>query len=196
MGSPSRPRICCSTCACRLTWSGATSICRRWWWNRAGCARRRSCPGSPTTRRHPPVGPSPPTRSTAGIRPWRCCDRTPIRLPSGWSRGRWITWPPVTHGALPACCWNRPRSRRRRRSWSRHRPIWPRIPKSTQTTIPKGRTGTRLPTTRDYYEILGVSRDASDRDLKSAFRRLARELHPDVNHDDPTTEARFKEVAE
>jgi molecular chaperone DnaJ len=53
-----------------------------------------------------------------------------------------------------------------------------------------------LPTTRDYYEILGVSRDASDRDLKSAFRRLARELHPDVNHDDPTTEARFKEVAE
>ena len=53
-----------------------------------------------------------------------------------------------------------------------------------------------MPTTRDYYEILGVSRDASDRDLKSAFRRLARELHPDVNHDDPTTEARFKEVAE
>ena len=50
--------------------------------------------------------------------------------------------------------------------------------------------------TRDYYEILGVSRDASDKDIKSAFRRLARELHPDVNPDDPTAEERFKEVAE
>ncbi len=53
-----------------------------------------------------------------------------------------------------------------------------------------------MPATRDYYEILGVPRDASDRDIKSAFRRLARELHPDVNPDDPTAEERFKEVAE
>lgn len=53
-----------------------------------------------------------------------------------------------------------------------------------------------MPTTRDYYEVLGVARDASDRDIKSAFRRLARELHPDVNPDDPTAEERFKEVAE
>lgn len=53
-----------------------------------------------------------------------------------------------------------------------------------------------MPSTRDYYEILGVGRDASEKDLKSAFRRLARELHPDVNPDDPTAEARFKEVAE
>jgi molecular chaperone DnaJ len=53
-----------------------------------------------------------------------------------------------------------------------------------------------MPATRDYYEILGVPRDASDRDIKSAFRRLARELHPDVNPDDPTAEDRFKEVAE
>lgn len=49
---------------------------------------------------------------------------------------------------------------------------------------------------RDYYELLGVPRDASEADIKKAFRRMARELHPDVNQDDPTAEARFKEVAE
>ncbi|MEE9188222.1 MAG: DnaJ domain-containing protein, partial [Anaerolineales bacterium] len=36
-------------------------------------------------------------------------------------------------------------------------------------------------TTRDYYEVLGVGRDASNDDLKGAFRRLARQYHPDVN---------------
>jgi molecular chaperone DnaJ len=51
-------------------------------------------------------------------------------------------------------------------------------------------------TRRDYYEILGVAREASEADIKKAFRKLARELHPDVNQDDPTAEARFKEVAE
>jgi molecular chaperone DnaJ len=49
---------------------------------------------------------------------------------------------------------------------------------------------------RDYYEVLGVARDASEADVKKAFRRLARELHPDVNRDDPTAEQRFKEAAE
>jgi molecular chaperone DnaJ len=48
---------------------------------------------------------------------------------------------------------------------------------------------------RDYYEILGVSRSADDADIKKAFRRLARELHPDVNNE-PDAEARFKEAAE
>jgi molecular chaperone DnaJ len=50
--------------------------------------------------------------------------------------------------------------------------------------------------TRDYYEILGVSRDASETDIKKAFRRLARELHPDVNKHDPNAEDKFKEAAE
>jgi len=50
--------------------------------------------------------------------------------------------------------------------------------------------------TRDYYDVLGVSRDASDAEIKKAFRRLARELHPDVNSHDPQAEAKFKEAAE
>jgi molecular chaperone DnaJ len=37
----------------------------------------------------------------------------------------------------------------------------------------------------DYYQLLGVGRDASETDIKKAFRRLARELHPDVNDHDP-----------
>ena len=49
---------------------------------------------------------------------------------------------------------------------------------------------------RDYYEVLGVPRDAEDGDIKKAFRRLARELHPDVNAHDPEAEEKFKEAAE
>lgn len=49
---------------------------------------------------------------------------------------------------------------------------------------------------RDAYEILGVSRDATEREIKKAFRSRARELHPDVNHDDPEAEEKFKELAE
>jgi molecular chaperone DnaJ len=49
---------------------------------------------------------------------------------------------------------------------------------------------------RDYYEVLGVSRDASEADIKKSFRRLARELHPDVNSSDPQAEEKFKEAAE
>jgi molecular chaperone DnaJ len=48
---------------------------------------------------------------------------------------------------------------------------------------------------RDYYEVLGVSRDANETEIKKAFRRLARELHPDVNKE-ADAEDRFKEAAE
>jgi molecular chaperone DnaJ len=50
--------------------------------------------------------------------------------------------------------------------------------------------------TRDYYEVLGVDRGADDAAIKKAFRRLARELHPDVNSHDPQAEEKFKEAAE
>ncbi|MBV9798954.1 MAG: molecular chaperone DnaJ [Solirubrobacterales bacterium] len=50
--------------------------------------------------------------------------------------------------------------------------------------------------TRDYYDVLGVPRDADDASIKKAFRRLARELHPDVNSHDPDAEEKFKQAAE
>ncbi len=49
---------------------------------------------------------------------------------------------------------------------------------------------------RDAYEVLGVGRAAGEADVKKAFRKLARELHPDVNSHDPKAEEKFKEAAE
>lgn len=53
-----------------------------------------------------------------------------------------------------------------------------------------------MPSKRDYYEVLGVSRDAGDEEIKRAFRKLALENHPDRNVGDAEAEVRFKEATE
>ena len=50
--------------------------------------------------------------------------------------------------------------------------------------------------TKDYYKTLGVSRSASEKEIKSAYRRLARKYHPDVNPGDKSAEDKFKEIGE
>src|SRR4030088_1091413 len=59
------------------------------------------------------------------------------------------------------------------------------MPRTKQSGVP-----------RDPYEVLGLGRDATDQQIKKAFRQLARELHPDVNAHDPDAEEKFKDAAE
>ena len=47
---------------------------------------------------------------------------------------------------------------------------------------------------KNYYEVMGLARDASEKDIKTAYRRLARKYHPDLNKDDSSAEEKFKNL--
>src|SRR5437868_13837277 len=49
---------------------------------------------------------------------------------------------------------------------------------------------------RDYYDVLGVPRSASEKDIRQAYRKLARQYHPDLNPNDKQAEAKFKEIGQ
>src|SRR5438552_329929 len=55
---------------------------------------------------------------------------------------------------------------------------------------------TKVARKRDYYDILGIAREASPEDIKRAYRQAAMKYHPDRNREDPETEVKFKEAAE
>ncbi len=60
----------------------------------------------------------------------------------------------------------------------------------------KGKGGDKMETKRDYYEVLGVPRDADDSAIKKAYRKLAKKYHPDTNQGDKSAEKKFKEVTD
>ena len=49
---------------------------------------------------------------------------------------------------------------------------------------------------RDYYDVLGVKKNATKQEMKNAYRKLAKKYHPDMNKDNPVAEQMFKEVTE
>src|SRR3954447_1987400 len=100
---------------------------------------------------------------------------------------------------MPARCCGPPRSwwPMRRRAPPRRRPRSPRPNRHQEARQPgSDAVSTRDFVEKDYYKVLGVAKDASQADIKKAYRKLARELHPDANPGDAAAESRFKDVSE
>src|SRR5258708_15834618 len=64
------------------------------------------------------------------------------------------------------------------------------------STVRWGRYLIHMAKTKDYYDVLGVPRTATQKEITSAFRKLARKHHPDLNAGDKQAEAKFKEISE
>src|SRR5205823_3591796 len=146
------------------------------------------------------------TRGGCGARP------TPWRGPRTSSRRRCMRRPRRPAAAAPRVGRNREatgppgtgrgrrtsstRSSRRSRS---KRPLWlagTGCGEYTGPHLPRAGEGLCFLMKRDYYEVLGVSRDATDEEIKKAFRKLAHQHHPDKNPGNRKAEERFRELAE
>src|SRR3989442_4651673 len=68
--------------------------------------------------------------------------------------------------------------------------------RAAKGTLRLGEYRRNFMTKKDYYSVLGVRRDASDKEIKQTYRRLARQYHPDVNPGDASAEQKFKEISE
>src|SRR4029079_3655997 len=90
----------------------------------------------------------------------------------------------------------RPRARRRAPRRRGHGRIPPRLHARRPAPAAGNGEGGQRVSKRDYYEILSVEREASDQQIKSAYRKLALRYHPDRNPGDGEAEERFKEAAE
>src|SRR6476660_4790758 len=119
---------------------------------------------------------------------WSRCSR----LRSGASRGPWPWGQPRSSRGVTRAIRSRPRSRRSAVATSR-RPISRRSSSARDRTTPAVAAGMDY---KDYYAVLGVPKTASQADIKKAFRKLAREHHPDAKPGDAAAERRFKEVNE
>src|SRR6476660_9698919 len=119
---------------------------------------------------------------------WSRCSR----LRSGASRGPWPWSLPRSSRAVTRSIRSRPRSRRSAVATSR-RPISRRSSSARDRTTPAVAAGLDY---KDYYAVLGVPKTASQADIKKAFRKLARQHHPDAKPGDSAAERKFKEVNE